>query len=590
MGEVFGVHRAEGLRPEDLTAFKNMKAYAEKNTSLTAVVHENNYSCIGLLQKHNLDSTNLVVNTESGVWLSAIGPSPLEKDINKLYNEIQSDHFDSSRLPQPPFIWILGRPDSPLWIISDPFGLQPLNIHHHEDGLTLFSSRILPLVATAKIALSVDSFAIAQIFEYEHPLGNRTVLKEVSLIPPAVLYNVDKGCATDFAPPLVSPPEEHTSLKDQSLNFFNNLSDAIEHDSANKQVAITLSGGLDSRAILGCAVNRGIKPLTVTFETPGSQDANIAQEISKKANLKHLEIPFDSNYIKNWIEHVASTTDGAFSINHARICMLRDILQSEADIVLDGLGGDAFTGGHLTPFMLNYASHEKGISAIRKMRSVGKNFDTLLHPEFLAEYSKLSNLSIRKHFNNLTPKETWWGCHRFDFLERQRRFIQFGPHLLRDIVQVATPFYNPNVTLGLLSMTRSSLFEQRGYLHMHRNWLNDLALIPDDTRNVPVSWPFAARFSKHLYDVGRRKLTSSLSANSVECTNTPEQWYRTSLKNFVEEILLGNSLLEDVINYDSLRIILAEHNSRAVNHATLIGSLLSLVTFFRLAEEALSEN
>ena len=91
----------------------------------------------------------------------------------------------------------------------------------------------------------------------------------------------------------------------------------------------------------------------------------------------------------------------------------------------------------------------------------------IFSPDFLANEPYDPTDALREHFQTAASVSPWWGCHRFDLLERQRRFIQFGPHQLRPLLRVETPFYwKPLVDLAM-SLPLRFLFGQRAYLRMH---------------------------------------------------------------------------------------------------------------------------
>ena len=48
---------------------------------------------------------------------------------------------------------------------------------------------------------------------------------------------------------------------------------------------------------------------------------------------------------------------------------MADLLKSEADVVLDGLAGDALTGAHIKPKMVHANSTQAAISAVYALRA-----------------------------------------------------------------------------------------------------------------------------------------------------------------------------------------------------------------------------
>jgi hypothetical protein len=216
----------------------------------------------------------------------------------------------------------------------------------------------------------------------------------------------------------------------------------------------------------------------------------------------------------------------------------------------------------------------------------------LLQPDFLRGLAYDPRQAVERHFDDLADAPPWWGCHLFDLSERQRRFIQFGPHLFRPRIAVETPFYSPSVAELLRRAPARFLIEQRAYLAMHRRHFPALARVPDATRGVPVSWPQSARFAKRVFDFGRRRLPAAIrSAGPAgpagpadpDAGSSPtdyEGWFRGPLRSFVEERLLdGSDVYRDVLDRAHVERIVRQHTSGERNRSSQIGCLLSFATW-----------
>lgn len=74
---------------------------------------------------------------------------------------------------------------------------------------------------------------------------------------------------------------------------------------------MSLSGGLDSRAILGGLISAGLKDsiVTVTFGTPGTYDFDIGKKIATELGIKHELIDLTSvEMTSTFFEGVSKST------------------------------------------------------------------------------------------------------------------------------------------------------------------------------------------------------------------------------------------------------------------------------------------
>lgn len=128
------------------------------------------------------------------------------------------------------------------------------------------------------------------------------------------------------------------------------FTDSIEMNAGSGFCIVPLSGGWDSRILLGYALerfpSRQIK--TYTFGTKGQLDFDIGKKIAKKAGVEH--IAFDLSQIQlTWESLKASVTETPWTYTadsfFNKYCYRQ--MQSNADILLSGFMGDPLTGGHV---------------------------------------------------------------------------------------------------------------------------------------------------------------------------------------------------------------------------------------------------
>ena len=351
-----------------------------------------------------------------------------------------------------------------------------------------------------------------------------------------------------------------------------------------RRVAVTLSGGLDSRALLGHAAAHTSELRTFTFGTPGCRDVRYAGELAERVGASHTAVEIDGASLLPWIDHGIFVTGGSVSATQFHIAVIADRLAAEADLVLDGLAGDALTGGHLTPGMFAARSPARATELLYRQRATVWPAETtrrdIFEPEFLDAADTDPRRCVEAHVAAAPAGSPWRGCHAFDLRERQRRFVQFGPHQLRPMLDVATPFYSAAGWRLAGAAGPQQLLRQRGYLRMHTRHLPDLAAVPDSARGLPLTSSEALRFGSQVVGAATRRLPYPLRRflpGDTPPTDYP-RWFRGDLREFVRDRLIGGrTCLDGVFRAGAVERIVSEHMLGKADHSHAIGCSLALV-------------
>jgi hypothetical protein len=480
------------------------------------------------------------------------------------------------------------------WLVGDSCRLQPIYYSQQNDAL-IFCSKITALLRSGLVDWNLNRQALLDFFTYEHVLGDKTFADNISVLPPASVLYFENGSisVSSYADESGEGPNKELSCHDVAETLYEELAHSVQQSLQKIPLAaITLSGGLDSRAIFGCALKASSELKAYTFGQPGSLDIAIAKELADRSGVTHTALHVDGSFLPEKIDYAVNITGGMIAATHFHITALADRIAAETDGVLDGLGGDALTGGHLSIPMFAARKPQRAADILYRSRATvcntSQHRNDLFEPAFLEEIDYDPRQALSRHFENLGDLPPWWGCHRFDLLERQQRFIQFGPHLLRPQIDVATPFYSPPLLKSIKQAPVSSLIEQRAYLKVHARFLPELAPVPDDKRRLPLSSPQSLRFAKRLCDFAGRRIPGPLRL-SVNPPNPPPtdyaHWFRTNLRTFLEQRLLDDTLVFDgILRRRAVEKIVQDHLSSRCNNSSAIGCLLSLASWLNMVK------
>jgi len=217
---------------------------------------------------------------------------------------------------------------------------------------------------------------------------------------------------------------------------------AIEKNfESNKNNVVPLSGGLDSRAILGglmlCCEVRDIN--TYTFGTPGTLDYDIGNLVAKKTGTNHMAFPLtEYGYSMDELLDISRRIDHQTVLFHHPPVWKLDKAYGDG-VIWSGFMGDPLAGSHLgkKPYTTldevkkNFVEENTYVKSIRLDQAKDEDFfDHIETPNPIIE--------------SITLKE------QIDFHNRQLKYVV--PHVLMKGYQYKTPFLDSDWSTFILSV------------------------------------------------------------------------------------------------------------------------------------------
>ena len=232
-------------------------------------------------------------------------------------------------------------------VITDALGRLPIYIGTHEEGVCL--SRGLEVAADAGTPdREYDRLAIAQRLCFGYPLGTRTALENVRKPRPAawIAFRPAGELTTE---------QHHTVALDGSAyagrsrqRNARELARLFEEScrsraSAGERPVLSLSGGLDSRAVLGGLVAAGIEceAATIAGERVAAADVEITRKLAALYDVPWTEVSLPPRSGEGLPRYIALRS-GRITLSNADILPFFDRLRSELGSIgyLTGDGGD----------------------------------------------------------------------------------------------------------------------------------------------------------------------------------------------------------------------------------------------------------
>ncbi len=292
---------------------------------------------------------------KDGIYISIEGEQYDYKDISfeeLIFNSYKENKLDSflNKLDGYFNAVIYDSNIKKLFLISDRYGMRMLYFYF-KDGNFAFSAEVKGLLALDFVDKEIDSNQIDIFMDLGYLLEDNTWHKYIKLIKPATIleFDIDTKELThryywkwsEIKPSNLSFDEAVDKLGELWLK-------AVEKRfNPNEKIGISLSGGLDSRAIFA-ALNTlypDSEGTAYTFGIPNCDDMKIAKQCVSQTKWKHKEFYFTSD---NWFEPRKDRvwfTDGMMNLKHMHGSEFLNDISKSININLNGYAGDAILGG-----------------------------------------------------------------------------------------------------------------------------------------------------------------------------------------------------------------------------------------------------
>ncbi|WP_302138703.1 asparagine synthase-related protein [Halomonas alkalicola] len=238
-----------------------------------------------------------------------------------------------------------------LKLISDRYGMRLL-YWYHKDGVFAWGSEVKAILAVDGVDKELDPTSYDCFMDLGYLMGEHTWFEHIKLIKPATVIEYD------LASDAVSQHHywKWSEIKPSNLTFDEAVDElgkrfieAVRRRfDPSERIGISLSGGLDSRAIFAAVdhLYPDYKAYAYTFGIPGCDDITIAEQvISRSKNWKHEKFYFSSD---NWFEPRKDkiwNTDGMQDMMHMHGSEFLPEVAQNIGVNLNGYCGDAIIGG-----------------------------------------------------------------------------------------------------------------------------------------------------------------------------------------------------------------------------------------------------
>ena len=474
-------------------------------------------------------------------------------------------------------------------LFNDRFGLGRIYWRETADGL-YFASEAKALLKAQGEGRALDPRGLGEFFSCGCVLQNRTLFSGISLLPAASAWTVRPGAPAQKET-YFSPEQWAARPELPASEYYSRLRDAFarilpRYFSGSSRVALSLTGGLDSRMIMAWAPCTPYKLHTFTFDGMYREcaDARVARQVAKTAQQYHESIKLNRKFFAEFpalAKRCVYFTDGTMDVSGAVDLFMNKMAAQIAPVRLTGNYGDEILRG-------NVAFRPGGIS------------EAAFNADFAQRYREAAQAYAQERAGSplsfIAFKQMPW--HHYSRLAlEQSQLVVRSPYLDNELVDLA--FQAPRD----MAVNRALAFQlidegnpQFRRIQTDRGRIAQMTFIPGKVRR------FAQEFmprAEYMYDYGMPQwmapMDRALSRLHLERLFLGRQkfyhfrlWYRNELAGYVKEVLLDErSLARSYLDAAQVKRIVQEHVEGTGNHTLEIHRLLTAESLQRQLIERL---
>jgi len=479
---------------------------------------------------------------------------------------------------------LLDRARRTATIFNDRYGLQRLYVHESKDAF-YFAAEAKAILAVRPELRKTDPRGLGEFVACGAVLENRTVFEGIHVLPPASAWLFRNG-SLERKRSYFQPKEWEEQEKLDPEAYYRELRTAFTRSltryfNGHLRIAMSLTGGLDTRMILAC---RKPDPGSLPCYTFGSmlrenQDVRVARRVAEICNQSHQIITVGQEFLlqfPRYAERAVYLTDGCVDVGRAPDLYLNERAREIAPVRMTGnYGGEIL----------------RGVRSFKPVEPVTGLFCS----EFLSHVHQAGEAYTRIASG-----------HPVSFAAfRQSPWYHYGVLALEQTqVSMRSPFLDNDFVRTVFRSPASALASHEVSLRLIADGNRSLLRIPTDrglagnrgfvlgaTSRGLLEFLFKAEYA---YDMGMphwlARLDHALSPLRLEHMFLGRHkvfhfrvWYRDALASYVKETLLDpRSLSRPYLERNGLEAIVRGHLKGDQNYTNELHKVLTLELVHRI--------
>ena len=250
-----------------------------------------------------------------------------------------------------------------LFLVRDRYGIKPLYYHITEENTFIFASEIKSILEYKDYKSEIDKEALLEYFTFQNIFTDRTLHKNIKLLPPGHYIELDLTKQRDNKPSITqywdfnfSEPETVKDEREYVEELDRLFTQAVKRQLvADVEIGSYLSGGIDSGSITAIAAAQipSLKTFTVGFDLSSSSGLELS--FDERAKSEHMSYLFKTEHYEMVLKSgdmERCLHDFAYHLEEPRVGQsypnyyAAKLASKFVKVVLSGAGGDELFAGY----------------------------------------------------------------------------------------------------------------------------------------------------------------------------------------------------------------------------------------------------
>lgn len=482
-----------------------------------------------------------------------------------------------------------------LLLARDRYGIKPLYVSQQSDVFA-FGSEQKAILSRSNFHRRLDKAALMEYFTFQNILSDRTLLKDIQLLPAGHFGYLDIRAASpkltltqywDFDFREETPEATHAEYVEELDRLF---TQAVNRQLlSDVEVGSYLSGGMDSGSITAVASQSfpGMKTFTCGFDLSSASgmelafdERAVAEAMSAAFKTEQYEVVLKSGDMERSLpaltHHLEEPRVGQSYPNYYAAQLAGKFVK----VVLSGAGGDELFGGY--PWRYYRATSSRNFEEY--VDSYYDYWQRLTSPSELKGlvspiWKDVANVSTRDVFRSVYPTQPGTLERPEDYINQSLYFeaktFLHGLLVVEDKLSMAHGLESrvPFLDNDLVDFAMRVPVKYK---------LNNLAKVVRLNENEAGAKPeqFFQRTKdgkQILRDAMSRHIPESVTSRAKQGFSSPDaSWFKGESIDFVRRQLGGSTPLFDVLDAGAVSTVLESHFTGTENRRLLVWGFLSV--------------
>jgi len=486
-------------------------------------------------------------------------------------------------------------------IMNDRLGSSPIYLLNNTNKI-VYSSEIKATLCDPSIKPLLDLEAVTEFFTFSYPLGNKTIFKHISLLPPSsiLMYDLEERKVQIWKYWEFESGEKSDQMTlERLIRVFDSImAKSVQRCMANEnKIGVFLSGGLDSRLIAAYAKRisdkTGKKIVSFTFGSKrGGLQNRIATKVADALNIENIFFELSPDWIANYAEEIVYKGDGNLRVRDAHFISYLRRLRDDVGKVLVGFSCDSIFGTHLTDDLLQCSNVSelsdylfKNFRVTQVAEHIPHIFAKNIKPRIIVARGNLDLWDgLNTEFLRAFPLDRV--AHYWELRQRLRRYIFPLTNYISWYLKYADPYLDYEIVRFATNLP-FNLKKKKSFLYWVLKYnFPTLAQIEFERADTPL-YTLSYKLSAQIRDTVLaffKKALEKMSFGRIlfipEDYRAYDYWLRTGSRRYIVQYLLLD-LNSRFFNRRYVQKIIEDHLSARRNNDQIICDILNFNLFLK---------